>query len=135
VLYNTVNGTAALPAPPALPPASALGANVTAAECAADPRCYYAVGWDRTLQYMFIYHFFGLLWGHQFIAGFGCARRPRPRPPARSARRQLPRAAWHRWRKRPCAANSAFAGQQAPPQQTNAPAASSCCACCNPCVR
>ena len=75
VLYDTVNGTVVVPAAPALPPApepSAV-ANVTAAECAADPRCYYAVTWNRTLQYMFIYHFFGLLWGHSFIVGFGCA--------------------------------------------------------------
>ncbi|KAK9842492.1 hypothetical protein WJX81_002530 [Elliptochloris bilobata] len=73
-LYDTVNGTAVVPASPALPPAPAAGAalNVTAAECAADPRCYYAVSWNRNLQYMFIYHFFGLLWGHQFIAGLGC---------------------------------------------------------------
>lgn len=75
-LYDTVNGTAVVPALPALPPAPAASAvaNVTAAECAADPRCYYAVTWNRTLQYMFIYHFFGLLWGHSFIVGFGSAR-------------------------------------------------------------
>ena len=78
-LYDTVNGTAVVPAVPALPPALAAGAlaNMTAAECAADPRCYYAVTWNQTLQYMFIYHFFGLLWGHSFIVGFGCALLPR----------------------------------------------------------
>ena len=87
-LYDTVNGTAVLPALPALPPAPAAGAalNVTAAECAADPRCYFAVSWNRTLQYMFIYHFFGLLWGHQFIVGVGCASGHRPpMPPNRRA--------------------------------------------------
>ena len=73
-----MNGTAVVPAVPALPPAPAASAvaNLTAAECAADPRCYYAVTWNRMLQYMFIYHFFGLLWGHQFIVGFGRAPLP-----------------------------------------------------------
>ena len=124
VLYDTVNGTAALPTPPALAPASALGANVTAAECAADPRCYYAVSWDRTLQYMFIYHFFGLLWGHQFIAGFGCARRPRPGPPP----------AGRQWHKRPDAGKPACTCRQALLQQMNAWLLSPPCACCTTCA-
>jgi len=29
--------------------------------------------WDKKLEYLFIYHFFGLLWTNQFIVGFGYA--------------------------------------------------------------
>lgn len=27
--------------------------------------------WDKKLEYLFTYHFFGLLWTNQFIVGFG----------------------------------------------------------------
>jgi len=29
--------------------------------------------WDKKLEYLFIYHLFGLLWTNQFIVGFGYA--------------------------------------------------------------
>lgn len=40
--------------------------------CANDPNCYISYKWNDTLKYMFIYHFFGLLWTNQFIVGFSC---------------------------------------------------------------
>lgn len=64
---SPANSTAALPAPvlPDFP------ANITATECSERPDCYFTPSFSRPLQYMFIYHFFGLLWANQFIAGFG----------------------------------------------------------------
>ena len=46
-------------------------ANISREACASDPNCYYAVEWDNTLKYMFLYHLFGLLWTNQFIIGLG----------------------------------------------------------------
>jgi len=46
-------------------------ANITREECALDPHCYYSVEWESSLKYLFLYHFFGLLWTNQFIVGFG----------------------------------------------------------------
>lgn len=69
VLFD-LNGNSSAAAPPP-PPAAPADANITYtdAECANNPNCYYAVNWDRQLQYLFIYHFFGLLWTNQFIVG------------------------------------------------------------------
>eukprot|EP00201_Polytomella_parva_P001783 CAMPEP_0175080930 /NCGR_PEP_ID=MMETSP0052_2-20121109/25824_1 /TAXON_ID=51329 ORGANISM="Polytomella parva, Strain SAG 63-3" /NCGR_SAMPLE_ID=MMETSP0052_2 /ASSEMBLY_ACC=CAM_ASM_000194 /LENGTH=631 /DNA_ID=CAMNT_0016351771 /DNA_START=468 /DNA_END=2363 /DNA_ORIENTATION=- len=41
-------------------------------ECGRDPACYLNYDWDRKMMYVFIYHFFGLLWTHQVIVGFSC---------------------------------------------------------------
>ena len=30
-----------------------------------------SISWDETLQYMTLYHLFGVFWTTQFIAGFG----------------------------------------------------------------
>lgn len=40
--------------------------------CGQDPDCYLSYQWDRSMQYAFIYHFFGLLWTNQFIVGLAC---------------------------------------------------------------
>ncbi|GAX82667.1 hypothetical protein CEUSTIGMA_g10093.t1 [Chlamydomonas eustigma] len=37
--------------------------------CGSDPNCYLSYTWDNTLEYAFIYHFFGLLWTSQFFVG------------------------------------------------------------------
>ena len=42
-----------------------------ALSCKEDPFCTYDLEWDNTMMYLMIYHFFGLLWATQFIAGFG----------------------------------------------------------------
>ena len=67
-LFDNSSGTAPPPPPP---PAANSTTNFTDAECANNPNCYYAIDWDKKLEYLFIYHFFGLLWTNQFIIGFG----------------------------------------------------------------
>lgn len=46
------------------------GFNITDAQCYADANCAYQLSWNNTLQYMGIYHLFGLLWTLQFITGY-----------------------------------------------------------------
>lgn len=62
-------GSTAFPSAPApaLPP---FPANITFAECAQRADCTFSVVFSQTLQGMFAYHFFGLLWTNQFITGF-----------------------------------------------------------------
>ena len=67
-LFDNSSSTAPPPPPP---PAANSTTNFTDAECANNPNCYYAIVWDKKLEYLFIYHFFGLLWTNQFIVGFG----------------------------------------------------------------
>ncbi|KAK9804898.1 hypothetical protein WJX72_010746 [[Myrmecia] bisecta] len=69
LLGLTTASTSAPPPPPPPPPAAAKV--LTDAQCADDPDCKFDLTWDKSLQYMFIYHFFGLLWTNQFIVGFG----------------------------------------------------------------
>ena len=35
-----------------------------------------SISWDETLQYMTLYHLFGVFWTTQFIAGFGMMAGP-----------------------------------------------------------
>ncbi|KAK9846864.1 hypothetical protein WJX84_008702 [Apatococcus fuscideae] len=39
--------------------------------CAQDPDCSYELVWNHGLEWMFLYHFIGLLWTSQFIIGIG----------------------------------------------------------------
>ncbi|KAL3136905.1 hypothetical protein ABBQ32_006513 [Trebouxia sp. C0010 RCD-2024] len=71
-LYDTPPSGASPPPPsPPPPPHPAGAAPLSDASCANNPSCYYDTDWDKQLQYLFIYHFFGLLWTNQFIVGFG----------------------------------------------------------------
>ena len=45
--------------------------NLTDEECYLDPNCAYQLDWNTNLQYVALYHFFGLLWTIQFIEGYG----------------------------------------------------------------
>uniref|UniRef100_A0A7S1SUR8 Choline transporter-like protein n=1 Tax=Tetraselmis chuii TaxID=63592 RepID=A0A7S1SUR8_9CHLO len=47
------------------------GFNVTDEQCYNDPNCAYAMTWKNSLQYLGLYHLFGLLWTLQFISGYG----------------------------------------------------------------
>ena len=51
-------------------------ANITFAECAQRADCTFSIEFSKTLQGMFAYHFFGLLWTNQFITGLECAGVP-----------------------------------------------------------
>ena len=56
---------------PVSPPAASLPANVTAAQCSERQDCYFGTSFSKPLQYMFLYHFYGLLWANQVISAFG----------------------------------------------------------------
>jgi len=45
--------------------------DLTDEECYRDPNCAYQLDWNSNLQYVALYHFFGLLWTIQFIMGYG----------------------------------------------------------------
>ncbi|DBA72774.1 hypothetical protein WJX79_010106 [Trebouxia sp. C0005] len=71
-LYDAASSGASPPPPsPPPPPPPAGAADLSDAACANNPTCYYTMEWDKKLEYLFIYHFFGLLWTNQFIVGFG----------------------------------------------------------------
>ena len=73
-LYDAATpGSASSPPPPTPPPPPppAGAAPLTDADCANNPTCYYTTVWNKKLEYLFIYHFFGLLWTNQFIVAFG----------------------------------------------------------------
>lgn len=73
-LYDAASSGASPPPPsPPPPPPPAGAADLSDAACANNPTCYYTMEWDKKLEYLFIYHFFGLLWTNQFIVGFGYA--------------------------------------------------------------
>ncbi len=73
-LYDAASSGASPPPPsPPPPPPPAGAADLSDAACANNPTCYYTMVWDKKLEYLFIYHFFGLLWTNQFIVGFGYA--------------------------------------------------------------
>ena len=67
VLYDSPSNTTAAVSPPA----QLLPANLTSAECSERPDCYFGASFSKPLQYMFIYHFYGLLWANQFNSAFG----------------------------------------------------------------
>ena len=69
-LYDSSSGSSPPPSPPPPPPPAGAAA-LSDVTCANNPSCYYDTDWDKQLQYLFIYHFFGLLWTNQFIVGFG----------------------------------------------------------------
>ena len=66
-LFDSPSNTTALASPPAM----SFPANETAAQCSERSDCYFGTSFSKPLQYMFIYHFYGLLWANQFISGFG----------------------------------------------------------------
>lgn len=71
-LFDTATSGASPPPPsPPPPPPPAGAAALSDIDCANNPSCYYTMVWDKKLEYLFIYHFFGLLWTNQFIVGFG----------------------------------------------------------------
>ena len=45
--------------------------DLTDEECYKDPNCAYQLDWNTNLQYVALYHLFGLLWTIQFIEGYG----------------------------------------------------------------
>lgn len=67
VLFDSPSTTTA----PAPPPSAPLPAGLTDAQCAERGDCYFGTSFSRPLQYMFLYHFYGLLWANQFISAFG----------------------------------------------------------------
>jgi hypothetical protein len=69
-LYDPGTTTFASAPAPVLPP---FPANMTFAECAQRADCTFSIQFSSTLQGMFAYHFFGLLWTNQFITGLECA--------------------------------------------------------------